>query len=81
MTNRWFTIEDNKGKLFSADEVKISFEKDPHVGRMWTMSYAQLVDLQSAIEAYLGDELANLSPEVRRARSALRADPPLETSS
>jgi hypothetical protein len=53
MSDTWFTVEDNNGKLFSVDEVKVSFNKDPHAGRVWTMSYAQLNDLQSAIEAYL----------------------------
>lgn len=53
MNGTWFAVEDNDGKMFSVDEVKVSFKKDPQVGRVWTMSYAQLADLQSAIEAYL----------------------------
>jgi hypothetical protein len=54
MSDTWFAVEDNNnGKLFSMDEVKVSFKKDPQVGRVWTMSYAQLADLQSAIETYL----------------------------
>ncbi|WP_156507498.1 hypothetical protein [Arthrobacter sp. OY3WO11] len=53
MSDTWFAVEDNNGKLFSVDEVKVSFKKDPQVGRVWTMSYAQLADLQSAIETYL----------------------------
>lgn len=52
MSDTWFIVEDNNDKLFSADEVKISFNKDPQVGRVWTMSHLQLADLQSAIEAY-----------------------------
>jgi hypothetical protein len=54
MSDTWFAVEDNNGQLFSVDEVKVSFRKDPQVGRVWTMSYAQLADLQSAIETYLG---------------------------
>jgi hypothetical protein len=54
MSDTWFAVEDNNnGKLFSVDEVKVSFRKDPQVGRVWTMSYAQLAELQSAIETYL----------------------------
>lgn len=54
MSDTWFTIEENKnGKLFSVDEVRVSFKKDPQVGRVWTMSYAQLADLQNAIKAYM----------------------------
>ncbi|MGO4188496.1 hypothetical protein [Pseudarthrobacter sp. TAF60_1] len=53
MSDTWFAVEDNNGKLFSVDEVKISFRKDPQVASVWTMSQAQLSDLQSAIETYL----------------------------
>lgn len=47
-----FVIEDNRDPLFSAEEVKVSFRKDPHVSRIWTMSSEQLEDLQAAIGRY-----------------------------
>lgn len=54
MSDTWFAVEDNNGKkIFSMDEVKVTFKKDPQVGRVWTMSYAQLADLQVAIKAHL----------------------------
>ena len=54
MSDTWFAVEDNNhDKLFSMDEVKVSFRKDPQVARVWTMSQAQLSDLQSTIETYL----------------------------
>lgn len=49
MKDRWFDIHDNAGKIFTDDEVRISFNKDPLVGRVWVMSYAQLAELQHAI--------------------------------
>ncbi|WP_181038663.1 hypothetical protein [Arthrobacter sp. ZGTC131] len=52
MSDRWFAVEDNNGRLFSVDEVKVTFKKDPRVGRVWTMSQVQLAELQNAIEAY-----------------------------
>jgi hypothetical protein len=52
MSDTWFTVEDNDGRIFSVDEVRVSFGKNPRVGRVWTMSRVQLADLQSAIEAY-----------------------------
>ncbi|MDQ0925658.1 hypothetical protein QF038_004166 [Pseudarthrobacter sp. W1I19] len=52
MSDTWFTVEDNNGRIFSVDEVRVSFRKDPQVGRVWTMSHLQLADLQKAIEAY-----------------------------
>lgn len=52
MTGTWFAVENNNEQLFSVDEVKVSFRKDPHIARVWTMSYTQLSDLQSAIEAH-----------------------------
>jgi hypothetical protein len=52
MSDTWFAVEDNNGRLFSGDEVKVTFKKDPRVGRAWTMSHVQLADLQNAIEAY-----------------------------
>lgn len=54
MRDTWFTVEDNNGKIFSTDQVKVTFRKDPEVGRLWTMSHAQLVGLRSAIDAYSG---------------------------
>ncbi|MDQ0923428.1 hypothetical protein QF038_001936 [Pseudarthrobacter sp. W1I19] len=54
MSDTWFTVETNDKKIFSMDEVKVSFRKDPQVGRVWSMSQAQLADLQSAIDAYSG---------------------------
>lgn len=54
MSNTWFAVEDNNGKkILSMDEVKVTFKKDPQVGRVWTMTYAQLADLQAAIKAHL----------------------------
>jgi hypothetical protein len=52
MSGTWFAVEHNDEQLFSVDEVKVSFRKDPHISRVWTMSHTQLSDLQSAIEAY-----------------------------
>lgn len=52
MSDTFFTVEDNHSKLFAADEVRLAFRKDPLVGRVWIMSYTQLIDLQTAIEAY-----------------------------
>ncbi|MDQ0823337.1 hypothetical protein QFZ79_001082 [Arthrobacter sp. V4I6] len=54
MSDIWFAVEDNNGKkILSMDQVKVTFKKDPRVGRVWIMSYAQLADLQVAIEAHL----------------------------
>ncbi|WP_354188792.1 hypothetical protein [Arthrobacter sp. UYCu712] len=54
MRDTWFTVEDNNRKIFSTDQVQVTFRKDPEVGRLWTMSHAQLAGLQSAIVAYFG---------------------------
>lgn len=56
MSDISFDIQDNTAKIFSADEVRISFNKDPRVGRVWVMSYAQLSDLQSTITTFLDQE-------------------------
>jgi hypothetical protein len=56
MNGTWFAIHDNADKIFSADEVRISFNKDPRVGRVWVMSYAQLADLQNTIANHLDKE-------------------------
>ncbi len=54
MSATWFAVEDNNGKkILSMDQVTVTFKKDPQVGRVWTMSYAQLADLQVAIQAHL----------------------------
>lgn len=52
MSDTWFTVEDNPRNIFSGEDVKVSFYKDPKVGRVWVMSHSQLADLYSAIEAY-----------------------------
>jgi hypothetical protein len=52
MADTCFSVEENDAKVLSVDEVKVSFRKDPRVGRVWTMTHAQLADLQGAIEAY-----------------------------
>ncbi len=53
MPHTHFAVEDNPDKLFSLDDVKLSFHKDPHVGRVWAMSHEQLIDLKTAITTYL----------------------------
>lgn len=53
MKQTWFAVEDNLNKTFSIDDVKVSFYKDPKVGRVWMMSHSQLADLHFAIEKYL----------------------------
>lgn len=60
MKDRWFDIHDNAGKIFTDDEVRISFNKDPLVGRVWVMSYAQLAELQHAIASPLIEETRQL---------------------
>lgn len=55
MADNKFTVADNEDQMFSTDEIKIVFQKDPHVGRVWTMSYDQLVDLQTSIATFLAD--------------------------
>lgn len=53
MSDILFAVQDNPHKIFSTEDVKVSFYKDPKVGRVWVMSHAQLTDLHFAIEAYL----------------------------
>lgn len=53
MSDVWFSVEDNPRTIFSEEDVKISFYKNPTVGRVWVMSHSQLANLQSAIAAYL----------------------------
>ncbi|KRE65451.1 MULTISPECIES: hypothetical protein [Micrococcaceae] len=53
MSATQFTVKDNPSKLYSTEEVTVSFFKDPKVGRIWVMSRSELADLQAAIEAYL----------------------------
>lgn len=48
-----FVVEDNPNKIFSTDDVKVSFRKEPAVGRVWTMSYEQLADLKEVIATFL----------------------------
>lgn len=56
MADNKFTVEDNPERLFSTDEVKITFQKDPHVGRVWTMTYQELVDLQTSVQTFIAGE-------------------------
>jgi hypothetical protein len=53
MSATQFTVKDNPNKLYSTEEVTVSFCKDPKVGRVWVMSRSELAELQAAIEAYL----------------------------
>ena len=53
MSDIWFAVQDNPHKIFSTEDVKVSFYKDPKVGRVWVMSHSQLTDLHFAIETYL----------------------------
>lgn len=53
MSDSWFAVQENAHKLFSTEDVKVSFYKDPKAGRVWVMSHSQLTDLHFAIEAYL----------------------------
>ncbi len=56
MSDAHFVVEDNHSKPLSLDEVRISFLKDPLVGRVWTMSYEHLFELQTAITAHMNQK-------------------------
>lgn len=55
MAENKFSVEDNVGQIFSSEEIAVRYRKDEHVSRVWTMSYPELVDLQTSIATFLAD--------------------------
>lgn len=51
-----FQVEDNPDKIFSTDDVRITFRKDARVSRVWTMSDEELAELQTAITSFLTEQ-------------------------